>query len=141
MTMTRMIAAVFGTALVTLSPAIAQDAPQVDQSGPLGEILGVQTGPEVFSEIEIDGLSADRLAGTPVFSADGDEVGSVTDLLIETGPDKIVVDLSGFFELTPRDTTLSLGDVRIEEGEDSDLRVITGLRTTTLEDLADDDAV
>ena len=58
--------------LAPVLPAHAQDADTA-----IEETFGLGTGPEEFSEIEIEGLTAERLVDAPLMGADGARIGTV----------------------------------------------------------------
>lgn len=119
--------------LAPVLPAHAQDADTA-----IEETFGLGTGPEEFSEIEIEGLTAERLVDAPLMGADGARIGTVEHvLLIEDDSDKLVVGMGGYGDESTRKVLLELGDVQIEESDDGDLRAITALTRPQIDALAD----
>ncbi|SPJ23879.1 hypothetical protein [Palleronia abyssalis] len=102
----------------------------------LAQTLSV--GPAEFSEIPIDGLEAERLIGTMITGSDGEGLGEIEDVvIIRDGPDKLVMSMGGFGELSTRKVLLNLDDVQIEESEDGVLRATTPLDQTMIDQLSD----
>ncbi len=129
-------------ACLAAAPLAAQDGGDTGaETGGVAETFGIETGPSEFEDIEIDGLSAEALAGSDILGASGDRIGEVADVLIvENGPDKIVLALDGMLGGGTSNLLIPLDEVEVQKNGDETFRVRTTLTEDTIDALAEYDA-
>jgi hypothetical protein len=94
--------------------------------------------PEEFDAIAIPDLTTERVMGTPLEGEDGARIGTIDHVVvIEDGPDKLVVAMGGYGDLSTRKVLFNLDDVRIEEAEDGTLTATTSLTRDVIDRLSD----
>ncbi len=125
------------------APLSAQDdAGDGAEQSAIAETFGIETGPENFRDIEIDGLSAEALAGSKILGRQGDRIGTVTDVLIvEDEADKIVMAIDGTFGEPRRTVLIPLDEVQIQRKDDETFRLRTTLSDEAVDGLAEYNAI
>lgn len=116
--------------------AAGQD--QNRQAAQTGEAMqGQSVDPNAMQTVQMEEITAERVTGATVYSADNEEIGEVSEVLL-TNDGQVsgfVVDIGGFLGMGERQVELKANEMKFSQDQDGNLAVWTDMSRQQLEQM------